>query len=271
MYDLKRIQAIELEMLREVKRICNAHDIPYYLAQGTLLGAVRHGGFIPWDDDADVLIPFEQMDRLFRYFQAEAGAECFITDRRVELHNPSTWAKIRRNGTSSMPVGYQAMPIHWGICIDLFPYYGVSDRWCLRKLEVLLFKVGRKLLMASMTPYDKDATLLTRLVEKLPLALRRKLADLCIKPMERHRGEPTQAVFVTCKGGHILDRSWIEGTETCLDFEGDAYRVPSNYDVYLTRMYGDYMTPPPESEQSGHEQRIGDIIWDCEKSYTAYQ
>ncbi len=271
MTDLKNIQAAELEMLKALKAVCDSRHIPYFIAQGTLLGAVRHQGFIPWDDDIDVLVPYRKIPQLTACFQKEFSDKYTITNHHIEKYYPSTWTKIRKNNTTSMPVKYKDLPINWGICIDIFPFYDVSDNKLIRTLEVFLFKCGRKLLMASMTKFDKEKGFGTRLTEKLPLSLRRFMANVLISVFKCHKENSTKYVYLTCKGGKIIERSILYGDIKKLKFEDDEYCIPSDYHTFLTEMYGDYMTPPPIEEQGGHDLKMGDIIWDCNNDYTKYK
>ena len=113
---LKDIQNKQYELFCELDRICKKHNIKYYMAQGTLIGAVRHGGHIPWDDDMDIIIPYKELNRLIEVFDKEKQVDCVITNYENEKHNPMTWSKIRANNTLSRPVRYKDIPINWGIC-----------------------------------------------------------------------------------------------------------------------------------------------------------
>ncbi len=274
MTELRKIQLTELAMLKALKTVCEENAIPYFLAQGTLLGAVREGGFIEWDDDIDTLVPFREISRLVKLFSERYSDEYLITNHHVEKYYPSTWTKIRKIKSASMPERYKELPINWGICIDVFPFYPVSGVRVLRRAEILLFKCGRKLLMGSMTKYDSERSLSSRLVEKIPLRLRRAAATVLTGVFRLH-GDGTKYVYLTCKGGRVMERSVLFGgdgkTEARLSFEGGEYRVPADYNRYLTEMFGDYMTPPPPSERGGHDLMMGNIIWDTDNSYLLYK
>lgn len=258
---LQQIQQKELGALEELRRICGRHRLRFYLAQGTLIGAVREKGFIPWDDDIDVIIPYGDLKKLMRIFPFEADEKYMITNHTVEEHYPLSWTKIRINGTRSCPVRYRGIPINWGICIDLFPIFPVSDNALARKAEIAFFKLARKMLLAEMTQYDGKRSAFTRLLEKLPISARHFFADMSIKMLERHGGD-TKFVFVGCKGGTVFERGIIFGAERTMLFENNEYPVPSDYDSFLRRQFGDYMVPPPESERGGHDMRMGEIEWE---------
>lgn len=257
---LKAIQKTELGALVELRRVCEKNNIRYFLAQGTLIGAVREKGFIPWDDDIDVLIPQNDLNRLLEIFPRKADGKYMITDHNIEAHYPLSWPKIRVRNTLSRPIQYKDIPINWGMCIDLFPIYSVSDNPLLRKLEIGFFKIARKALLSEMTRYEDGRDIITRLFEKIPLRARHKLMNTSAKIFGRH-GDNTEYVYATCKGGFVLKRSLIFGEERSLDFEGLSYPVPSDYDGFLRAQFGDYMTPPPENERKGHDMRLGEIEW----------
>ncbi len=257
---LQQIQKKELGALMELRRISERHSIRYFLAQGTLIGAAREGGFIPWDDDIDVLVPDGDLRRLMTVFSKEADPAYRLTDYRVERHYPLSWSKIRIAGTKSCPTRYQAIPIDWGICIDLFPIYGVSNWKLIREGEVLFFKFARKLLLCEMTQYDGHRSLLTRVLEKVPISIRRFVMDVSTSLFALH-GEDTRWVYITCRGGRLFRRDIIFGQPKTLCFEGLEYSVPSDYDQFLRLQFGDYMTPPPVEERGGHDLRMGDIQW----------
>lgn len=257
---LKAIQKTELGALVELRRVCEKNNIRYFLAQGTLIGAVREKGFIPWDDDIDVLIPQNDLNRLLEIFPRKADGKYMITDHNIEAHYPLSWPKIRVRNTLSRPIQYKDIPINWGMCIDLFPIYSVSDNPLLRKLEIGFFKIARKALLSEMTRYEDGRDIITRLFEKIPIRVRHRLMNTSAKIFGRH-GDDTEYVYVICKGGSMVKRDVIFGKEQKLTFEGLSYPVPSDYDGFLRAQFGDYMTPPPENERKGHDMRLGEIEW----------
>ena len=257
---LKRVQKTEYAILKELDRICKKHHITYYLGQGTLLGAAKYQGFIPWDDDIDVLIPYDQLQKLIPIFQREAAKRYLITNVTIEPHFPLPWTKIRDTGTLSRPKRYKNIPINWGICIDLFPIYPVSNCRLLRKLEFLNYKIANKLIMAEFTKYEEHHAIWTRILEKVPLRIRHGYLHLAAKLLTLHK-KPGTYVLVACKGGKLVKRSAIFGRTQYLPFEDGTYPAPADYHAYLTLQYGDYMAPLPESEQKGHEQIMGEIEW----------
>jgi len=256
---LQKIQKIEYDILKELDRICKKHNIKYFLGQGTLLGAAKYKGFIPWDDDIDLLIPYDELERLIKVFPQETNKNYMITNHKIEKHYPLPWAKIRALDTLSRPKRYKELPINWGICIDLFPIYPLSNFKPLRKLEILSFKIANKMLMAEMTKYEDNHGALERFLEKIPICIRHLFLDSVTTMLSLHN--KSEYVWIGCKGGKVVKYDMIFAEEKQLTFEDETFAVPSDYHNYLTLNYGDYMAPLPEDQQKGHELKLGEIEW----------
>ena len=262
--DLRKIQLIQYDMLKELYRICEKHGLRIFLAQGTLLGAVRYKGFIPWDDDLDVIMPYEDIIKLMEVFPNEAREGLFLTDYTVERHYPLMWRKIRAKGTLSRPVQYKDLPINWGICMDIFSVYPLPDNRIIRCFQVFFYRAARQLLFAEMTKYETGRNLFERLLEKLPIGIRHSAVRFAERCLLRNSADSRQ-VYVGNKQGFVMDRGTIFGPGRKLTFEDGEYAVPSEYKTYLEFAYGpDFMTPPPEEERSGHDLRMGSIEWSCD-------
>lgn len=120
---LRRIQLVELDILLELDRVCRKHQIDYFLCGGTALGAVRHSGFIPWDNDVDVGFLREDYERFCRIFPQEADAsKYFLQTWKSDPHYLWNYGKIRRLGTEYVRAGQERMKYRTGISIDVFPY-----------------------------------------------------------------------------------------------------------------------------------------------------
>ena len=143
--ELRDIQLIELEILVELDRICRKCDIKYCISAGTLLGAVRHGGFIPWDDDADVAFLRDEYVKFREACEVELDHERFyFQDSEVIPGYRWGHGKLRRKGTSIIRLHQEHMPYEQGIYIDLMPYDSVPDNYIARKLHTFRCFLYRK-------------------------------------------------------------------------------------------------------------------------------
>ena len=133
---LRQIQMVQLEMLEEVDRICKKCNIHYNIIAGTLLGAVRHGGYIPWDDDADVAMLREEYEKFRKACKTELDTSRFEfqDDRRTRGYRWG-YGKLRRKGTLFLREFQEHMPYFQGIFIDVFPLDSVPDNYFLRSIN----------------------------------------------------------------------------------------------------------------------------------------
>ena len=255
---LRKVQLAEYEILKDLDKVAKKHNIKYFLGQGTLLGAVKYKKFIPWDDDIDLLIPYRELLKLTKVFPVDADEKYLLTSCFVEKHYPLAWSKIRNKNTLSRPVKYKELPINWGICIDLFPIYSVSNIGFIRKLECVLYKTANKMLFAEMTKFEEGHGLFVRLLEKIPIGLRHFWFSVVRGILNLH-GDNTNYVMVSCKGVKIVKRDMIFSKEQSVEFEDGVFPTVSNYEEYLTLNYGNWREDLPPEQQKGHELFMGDI------------
>ena len=119
---LRRVQLTQLSIAKEIKRVCDKYGIEYILDSGTLLGAVRHRGFIPWDDDMDIAMTRENYDKFVSVAQTEFKDKYFLQTWETDKNCPFPFAKVRLNGTSYVENVCEHADIHKGIYVDVFPY-----------------------------------------------------------------------------------------------------------------------------------------------------
>lgn len=125
--DLRKIQMCQLQILKDLAKVCDDNNIDYMLACGSLIGAVRHGGFIPWDDDIDVYMTLDNYRKFSIIGQKCLGDKYFVQNWRTEKGYGCFWTQVRMNGTTSMPLHDKDWDIHFGIHIDIFPIIGIQD------------------------------------------------------------------------------------------------------------------------------------------------
>lgn len=253
-------QLLLLEILKEVKAICIKHNIKYWLIAGTLLGCVRSGGFIPWDDDLDIAMLREDYDKFSKIAPKELPKEYFYQTKKTDKYFPHNFAKIRRNGTllvettEKYPEKY-----HQGIFVDVFPFdyypsektgnliaWGQNIRNTRKKykrgsLKRLLCIIYTHIFLYPLIIY-------TKLVKK---NLEKKDVNKLYKNTKIIGPALNTREIVICNLNDIFP------LKTNLSFEGEFFPIPNNYKHYLSRIFGDnYLILPPLHQRKSHAKRI---------------
>ncbi len=257
--ELKKLQRIELEMLLEVDRICRKHNIQYSLDGGTLLGAVRHKGFIPWDDDIDVIMLRKEYAKFRRVCKKELDtARFFLQDYKSDPYYRWGWAKIRRENTEHVRLGQEFLKQKTGIFIDIFVADNVPDRFLLRRLHHFLCFFIRKVLYAPLGVRQagkRRERAVYRILSRIPrdsaFALRNRLAWACNRKDTELISHYTLEYPKSCRYG-LPRRCFEEFIE--LEFEGYRFQAFKDYEVYLRGHYGDYRKLPPVEERVPHSK-----------------
>lgn len=252
---LKSVQNIALDALIEFDRICRKHEINYALYGGTLLGAIRHGGFIPWDDDVDVVVMRSDYDRLIEICRTELRPQYFWQSHRTENGWYRLYSKIRVNNTVFRELAHNQHDIHHGVYIDIFPLDQIPDAPFPRKWQYLRYKfwsvgVSSKYInIQYRTGKGKILAYLAKLLySPFTLSYVYKKAE---KTATLYNGSACKCVmpFMSAYGEReILPKEFYEKTKDVM-FEGHPLRIPEKYDFILHKIYGDYMTPPPENKR----------------------
>lgn len=267
--DLNAVHDVELDMLKAVAELCDKHGIRYTLYCGTLLGAVRHGGFIPWDDDVDIAMPLKD----YRRFQTVSDE---LPDRFIchfyenEPDSFCLWTKVKANGTTNMLVENAALDIHWGLSLDIYPFIGAARTKYGVKLQHEMLLLARRLRTGSLYRARKDKNVIKQIVCFIPFPVRKAISDqllrFAMKDPEKCKriGTIDAAPFE----GKFLRKDWEKMTR--MKFEDSEFNAPVEYDKILRRMYGDYSKLPPEEQRCGHIGEEGGII-DPHKDYREYR
>lgn len=253
---LKELQDIQLECLIELDSICRKHKIRYSLDGGTLLGAVRHKGFIPWDDDIDLIMLRKDYEKFYKICKKELDSyRFFLQEHRTDPNYCVGYPRIRRKNTVYRRAGHEHMKYHGGVFIDIFVLDNVPDNKILRKIHRFACFCNRKILWAK-TGKKLAPTAFLRawysLVSLIPaefaFASNSFIAFLCdLKKTElvRHNTHPYPNPDVC---GYGIPARLMKSL-TLLEFEGRKFPAVKNYDEYLTMLYGDYMKLPPKEKQ----------------------
>jgi LPS biosynthesis protein len=251
---LTEVQSTQISLLQQLKAICTANGLRYALAGGTLLGAVRHGGYIPWDDDIDVLMPRPDYERFVTTVFQEGSGRIFTHETRPDYYYP--FAKLI--DPTTLLIEQDAPPIKGlGVNIDVVPVDGYPQGRARRMAAITIAKYGWRFslfdnVMQANSPLKQAVKIrfarLCRYQGWQPW-LKRLTRLLAAQPFE----ESPMAGFPLVYGSReILPRSVYE-TYTQLSFEGELYAAPAAYETYLAALYGDFLTLPlPEKRHSHH-------------------
>ena len=263
---LEEHQAALYALLLEFDRVACALGTPYFIFAGTLLGAVRHKGFIPWDDDLDILMMREDYDRFLREAPTLVGEQFFLQPEFSE-HFPMFFSKLRINHTTCLEKHYpKDKETHQGVYIDIFP----CDNACKTRLGRIFQFCCSKVIIAKgldARGYSNDKGLkkpFMRLCRLLPMAPFRRIVEC------RGKQSPWLHSFL---GGasrysrNVYKRAWFEGTER-VTFCGRQYPAPVQYRQVLTTMYDDYMQMPSEEDRI---VKSHNVLVDLNHDYTYYK
>lgn len=253
---LRRIQIVQLEMLEEVDRICRKCGIKYNIIAGTLLGAVRHGGYIPWDDDADVAMLRSEYEKFRIAVRTELDTTkyYFQDNRRTKAYRWG-YGKLRRKNTLFLREHQEHMPYKQGIFIDIFPLDGVPDNYLLRTIKNFECFCIRKILWSKVGQVAAESHIKRwwfEILAKIPEQVIWKYYYKMVVCANRKKTKMVRILmFPTPNREWGYYRSWYENSID-IKFEGKVFRGIKDFDGYLCFKFGDYMTLPPIEKRKIH-------------------
>ena len=261
--ELRTLQRCILDAALEFRRICDKHGLNYFLIGGTLLGAVRHGGFIPWDDDMDVGMLREDYEKFLKVCPQELSSDFFLQTYETDASYAFGYAKIRVNGTVLAEDYAVRSKQHNGVFLDIFPYDDMPSGKVQQKMHYLLYKCVKWSALGK-TDYDFQDPKKRKFANSMRLLFlpfsKNTMAGLEEKVCKMFRGGKRENAINL--GGAYQYREFTAKagleTTTTLAFEGYDFKVPSNYKDLLTQMYGDYMKLPPV-EKRGNQHQMGEM------------
>ncbi len=253
--EMKKVWAIEMDLFRAISEVCRKHHLKYWIAYGTLIGAVRHKGFIPWDDDFDVVMPRADYQKLLQ-LSNEFPEPYFLqtTQSDVDYYNP--FARLRNSNTTGIMVSGKNK-CNNGIYVDIMPLDGAPKNKLERKWVLYLNQTRN--ILANAYVFNINPNKLTRLAHKIlhlpfvpfdPVTTYKKVNGTAI----RHRWKDSTEVGLisfpfSFHEEYISDKHLFRST-VWLDFEFMKVPAPVGYDQFLKDSYGnDYMTFPPVEER----------------------
>lgn len=255
---IDKAHAVAIDIMDEIARVCEKHNITWWIESGTLLGAVRHKGFIPWDDDCDIGMMRGDYEKFLQVAPDEIGEGFYVQIPGIDKYYPKKLVKVRKLGTKLVDDDESFdEKYNQGIFVDVFcwDYYFGWEKPLIKLFNIVptwrnkrhLYPKGslKRTLhsVASAIPYAAH-----RLLEKAYIGIRLLYRRNASLPYIRYEAEGDW--------GHFCHREDIFPIKYDIEFEGKFYPVPHNPHNVLTDLFGNYMELPPEKERHGHAQYI---------------
>lgn len=263
-HELSKVQNIIWGMMKDLKKYLDENNIKYYMLGGTLLGAVRHKGFIPWDDDIDIGIPRNQYDEFVKNIEKKLPKNLRLDTYANNKNHHYYFSRIVDTRYSLKRTG-SLKERNENVWIDIFPLDGMPNNWFLRKIHMFRLLMARA--MYHISTFDKvnlkrpNRPLSERIVIKFVMITgfgknmdMYKYLNKIDKLLKKYPYENSNYV-VNFMGQYKFKEMFEKkhyGDGTVYDFEDDVMIGPKDYDFILTQMYGDYMTPPNNQEKNAH-------------------
>lgn len=260
---LRQAQLVELEILLEFDRICKENDLTYQLFSGTLLGAVRHNGFIPWDDDIDVAMLRKDYNKFLSIYSNATNSKYFLQSYETDPNFFRQFARLRKNFTLYLQESYKDIDMHHGIFIDIFPFDNVKIDSVMEEFRYKLIRIISRINIIRNMGISKKSNFLKRslgwIIESSNRIIKKSTYDkLETKIMEYN--EKTDCIYIT----HLTESMGSNAHKRCIvkkkdfynqiewEFEKHLFPIPRNYDEILTNQYGNYMCLPPADKRVPH-------------------
>jgi len=270
---LRKLQLFELKILKDFDALCKKNNLAYFLFFGCGIGALRHGGFIPWDDDIDVIMLRQDYNRFLQIAKVENNDKYCLINAKTDPNYPTMTTSFGKKKTRLITDTFKSTNDRGMICIDLFPLDNISDdpvkkrrqegiAWFWNKLMIL-----RQLSSPNVPFYGFQKTFIQFLCKTIHLGMKlfhispEWIYKKCYEACVQYENTTTQKVaFLTdTKPGMDVFSMTELFPPRYLEFEGILLPFPNQLEVLLTRLYGDYMQLPPEKERRNHFPELLDF------------
>lgn len=267
---IKPVQDKILETMLFIDKLCRDHDITYFIMGGTALGAVRHGGFIPWDDDLDIFMTPSEYEKFKLAFEKENNANFVIQEWRT-VPQYLEYAKVRMNGTTFIEENFKdRKEMHHGIYVDIMILHKCPTNKLLQKKMyyqskfVTLYGLSQR----NWKPKTKAQRIVLSALKLIP---KKGIANWCYKNIYKYDSLNNSYVwcyFITPAKFHqgIFSADYFDTVEE-IEFEGHRLYGPARIKEYLAYRYGDYMKLPSKEAQKA---AVHAMIYDTEKDFSEY-
>ena len=248
-YDMKILHARQLELAVELDRVCRQENIKYSLYGGSVIGAVRHNGFIPWDHDIDIAMPRKDYERFVQYWLDNPSEKFFFSNYKSEPKYPNNWGKFRLETTVFLEKELKDLNLHKGVFIDVHPIDNILP--CTLQVQAKLSSFWACVHHVKCGMYNgenKGKLFVYRLFSWLPYGMINWLRDTTMRANNIFHTKYVYKLAHPNGGIYPIPRETFEELIEH-SFEDKMFFIPKNYDEFLTKRYGNYMEFPPEAEE----------------------
>jgi len=256
--ELRKLHHVLVEMLEEVDRVCKKNNIKYNISAGTLLGAIRHKGFIPWDDEMDITMTRNEYIRFRDVCKYDLDKErFFFQDHTTDVHYPWGYGRIRYKNTEFVRVGQEHLKMKTGIFMDIVPLDAVPDNKLMRGLHCFYCFVLRKFLYAESGMINGKNVLQRGIYRFMNLVPRKVTFYLLDRLAMRSKNDKSKYVRILTyplpkRKVYGMNRIWFEEVEN-LEFENRMFPGTKDWEGFLSYFYGDdFMQLPPIEKRRWH-------------------
>ena len=273
--ELEQLHAKNLEMAKYFVKICEENNLLCYFCGGGCIGAVRHGGFIPWDDDLDFFMPRTDYEKLEHIWKEKADTERYSINRPGSGYcDHNSMITIKDEQTTFIKPYQQDLDISHGLPLDIFPLDGYAPGTFKRKMQ-MCYALIYSLFATQVLPekHGKGMKIICSLLLKMVPSkkMRYRLWHFCEKRMSRFAFDKSEFITELCAGPHYMKKKYPAECfkeKVYFQFENTQMPIPKGYDIYLKTAFGDYMQLPPKEKQKAHHECV---FMDLEHSYKDYK
>lgn len=267
---LRKLQLKELDTLVYFKEFCDKNNLLFYLCGGCCIGSLRTGGFIPWDDDIDILMPRDDYEKLYKLWDNDKNERFKLLRADEKIFTGNIFTTIVDTETTCVKANQAHLDIPFGIMMDIFPIDGCPKgkfKRTMQKLNAMIYS----LFLAQIVPENHGGIMalgskFLLSIVKSPKAREKKWRN-AERRMSKYKISDCEYITELCEGVHSMQpeypKEWF-ASAVYREFEGLQMPIPVGYDPYLKKAFGDYMKLPPEDKQKPHHDMI---LVDTERSY----
>ncbi len=263
---LKKLQSIEMKILKDFVKVCDQNDLTYFGLAGTGIGALRHQGFIPWDDDIDIALPREDFDKFIQIASTQLSDEYEILNTAHDANYPLMTTRLVLKGTKFKEFALKDIDCNFGIFLDLYPFDNLSDDPKKFKKQARMAWFWSKILILRNVPHPVlafkgwKANLVQFICACVHYSLKimhvkqQWIYQKCLSWCTKYNQQQTKRIGFLCDTSPYTNMFDIQHIYPLrkLPFEDILLNFPADLEAHLTYMYGDYMKLPPIEKRKNH-------------------